>query len=186
FGAAALRRDAPARLFWADHPDWTFEHDEVVEALAGAGLKVVRTHEDLHAYPLEPGVIDLERVGRELSIDVAWLRELASLTRGWSSLYELARASFRRPAMTSMRSIFVKTASTRRSSSVMMATSPRAKTSESFEASSWRLMVETRRSITSARGVSMSRPSTRKRNKSVSVMIPLRRPSATQGICEMP
>lgn len=92
FGAAAMRRDAPSHLFWADHPDWTFEHDQVVETLAGAGLKVVRTHEDLHAYPLEPGVIDLERVGRELSIDVAWLRELASLTRGWSSLYELARA----------------------------------------------------------------------------------------------
>ncbi len=92
FGAAAMRREAPSRLFWADHPDWTFEHAEIVEALAQGGLRVVATHEDLHAYPLEPGVIDLERVARELSLDRAWLRELASLTQGWSSLYELARA----------------------------------------------------------------------------------------------
>lgn len=91
FGAAAMRRDAPSRLFWADHPDWTFEHAQIVETLAQGGLSVVATHEDLHAYPLEPGVIDLERVARELGLELEWLRELASLTKGWSSLYELAR-----------------------------------------------------------------------------------------------
>lgn len=91
FGAAALRRDAPARLFWADHPDWTFEHDEVVDVLAKGGLTVVETHDDLHAYPLEAGLIDLERVARELSLDLGWLRELASLTHGHSSLFVLAR-----------------------------------------------------------------------------------------------
>lgn len=91
FGAAALRRDAPARLYWADHPDWTFEHEEVALTLARSGLRIVETHEDLHAYPLEPGVIDLDRVARELSLDRAWLRALAGETRGWSCLYVLER-----------------------------------------------------------------------------------------------
>ncbi len=91
FGAAALRRDAPARLFWADHPDWSFEHGEVVEALARAGLRVVETHEDLHAYPLDEAALDLGRVARELDLDEAWLRELATRTSAWSSLYVLER-----------------------------------------------------------------------------------------------
>ena len=92
FGAAALRRDAPARMFWADHPDWSFEHGEVVQTLAGAGLEVVATHEDEHAYPLDARALDLPRMARELSLDLAWLRELAVATSGWSSLYVLERA----------------------------------------------------------------------------------------------
>lgn len=91
FGAAALRRDAPSRLFWADHPDWSFEHAEVAEALAQVGLRVVETHEDLHAYPLDEAALDLARIARELDLDEAWLRELATRTSAWSSLYVLER-----------------------------------------------------------------------------------------------
>jgi hypothetical protein len=91
FGAAALSREVPSRLYWADHPDWSFEHGEVVAALERAGLHVAEVHEDLHAYPLEPGVIDLDRIARELAIDAAWLKNVASLTRAWSHLYALER-----------------------------------------------------------------------------------------------
>src|SRR5690606_5585829 len=76
FGAAALRRGAPARLFWADDPEWSFEHGEVAEALARAGLGVVETHEDLHAYPLDEGALDLAWIARELGLDEPWLRAL--------------------------------------------------------------------------------------------------------------
>lgn len=91
FGAAALRREAPARMYWADHPAWSFEHAEVVSALAQAGLHVAEVHEELHAYPLERGVIDLERMSRELAIDRGWLEDLASATCAWSHLYALER-----------------------------------------------------------------------------------------------
>lgn len=91
FGAAAMRRDAPSRLFWADHPDWTFEHDEVVAELAGAGLSVVETYEDVHAYPLDTRALDLPRIARELGVDRGWLEDLASVTCAWSSLYVLER-----------------------------------------------------------------------------------------------
>ncbi len=91
FGAAAMRRDAPARMFWADHPDWSFEHGEVVETLARAGLDVVEAHEDEHAYPIDEHTLDLSRIARELSIDEAWLRALANATCAWSSLYVLER-----------------------------------------------------------------------------------------------
>lgn len=101
FGAAALRRDAPARLYWADDPDWTFEHDQVVEALGGAGLRVVETHEDVHAYPLDPALFDLERIARETGADAAWLRALVESTCGWSGLYVLERAWFPRPELRS-------------------------------------------------------------------------------------
>ncbi len=91
FGAAALRRDAPARLYWADDPDWTFEHDQVVQALEQARLSVVESHEDVHAYPLDASLFDLERIAAETSADPAWLRALIAHTRGWSGLYVLER-----------------------------------------------------------------------------------------------
>jgi branched-chain polyamine synthase A-like protein len=93
FGAAAMRRDAPSRLFFCDHPEWSFEHALAVEALAGAGLHIVETHEDVHAYPLDAGAIDTDRMARELDLDPAWLRELASSTSAWSNLYVLSRDS---------------------------------------------------------------------------------------------
>lgn len=92
FGAAAMRRDGPARLFWADHPDWSFEHGEVVETLARAGLVLVEVHEDEHAYPLDARTLDLPRLARELSLDPEWLRALTLATSAWSSLYVLERA----------------------------------------------------------------------------------------------
>jgi hypothetical protein len=91
FGAAALRRDGPARLFWADDPDWTFEHDEVVEALRKARLEVVEAHEDVHAYPLDASLFEIERIARETGADAGWLRSVVALTQGWSGLYVLER-----------------------------------------------------------------------------------------------
>jgi hypothetical protein len=91
FGAAALRRDAPARLFWADDPAWTFEHDQVVAALRDVGLEVAESHEDVHAYPLEPSLFAIERIARETGADASWLRELVAATSGWSGLYVLER-----------------------------------------------------------------------------------------------
>jgi hypothetical protein len=92
FGAAAMRRDSPSRMYWADHPDWSFEHAEVVAALEGAGLHVAEVHHDLHAYPLDVHAIDLDRMSRELGIDRAWLEQLTEATSAWSHLYALERA----------------------------------------------------------------------------------------------
>jgi hypothetical protein len=62
-----------------------------VRALEDAGLSIAEVHEDLHAYPLEPGVIDLDRMARELALDARWLRDVAAHTSAWSHLYALER-----------------------------------------------------------------------------------------------
>ncbi len=96
FGAAAMRRDAPSRLFLCDHPEWSFEHGVVVETLEHSGFRIVASHEDLHAYPLDANAIDTDRIAAELGVDARWLRELAEQTCAWSNLYEIERGGLAR------------------------------------------------------------------------------------------
>lgn len=93
FGAAALRRDAPAWLFLCDHEDWTFDHDAILPALARFGFTRRERLEDLHAYPLSPRAFPrLDAFAAALELDAAWLAELVSATRAWSHLDVLSRA----------------------------------------------------------------------------------------------
>jgi hypothetical protein len=95
FGAAAMERER-GKLFWADDPDWSFEHAEVVLALETAGLSVELVREDMHAYPLDLEAIDSARVARELSIDPAWLEAIVTRTFAWSNLYAISSRGGRR------------------------------------------------------------------------------------------
>jgi hypothetical protein len=88
FGAAALRRDAPSWLFYADHPDWNFEHVEVATALSEAGLACLDVIEDLHAYPITPELFPrLQDTAAELGTAAEWLEALATHSAAWTHLY---------------------------------------------------------------------------------------------------
>lgn len=92
FGARCLR-GPDARLGWADHPDWNFEHAAVTDALGTLGLRVERVIEDLQAYPLSDGWLpDAGAKARQLGVDAGWLGPLLRQTRAWTHLYVLAPA----------------------------------------------------------------------------------------------
>jgi hypothetical protein len=79
-------------VLWADHPDWNFEHDEILQELSELGLSLKSTQENLHAYPITAGWIPDPRViGAKLGVDESWLRELAIHSRAWSHLHHLVR-----------------------------------------------------------------------------------------------
>jgi predicted methyltransferase len=90
-GAAALRRDGPAWLFACDHPDWSFR-DAVVELIGDAGLELVETRENLHAYPLDPSAFPLlDAAAPLLGRDETEARALVERTRAWSHLHVAVR-----------------------------------------------------------------------------------------------
>ena len=91
FGAAALAH-TKAPLVWADHPDWNFEHDAVLAALADLDLTLTETHELVCRYPLTRAILpDPAAKAAELSVDPAWLTALFARTRAWSNAYVLHR-----------------------------------------------------------------------------------------------
>jgi len=90
YGAACLRREGAAGLFWADHPAWNLEVEAVIAALGQRGLAVRRRHDDWHRYPLTPAWLgDLGDKARAVGVEPAWLAALAAAVSGWSHLYEL-------------------------------------------------------------------------------------------------
>ncbi len=90
YGAACLRRDAAAGLFWADHPAWNLEVGAVIAELGRRGLAVRRRHDDWHRYPLAREWLgDLDAKARAVGVEPAWLAALAAAVSGWSHLYEL-------------------------------------------------------------------------------------------------
>lgn len=92
FAAAALRRDAPSRLFLVDHPDWNLEHDTLMSACRSMGFELSRVFENLHAYPLSPERFALRH---EAAACLGWtqsrLDRLIAHTSAWSHLYVLTR-----------------------------------------------------------------------------------------------
>jgi hypothetical protein len=91
FGVAGLARTRESRLFFCDHPDWSFEHDDVMDALASAGLDELEVLEDLHRYPLSLDVFPARaRTAAAVGIEPAWLDALIAATAAWSHLYVLA------------------------------------------------------------------------------------------------
>jgi len=90
YGAACLRRDGAAGLFWADHPDWNLEVEAVIARLERRGLVVRRRHDDWHRYPLAPEWLgELAQKARAVGVEPDWLTALAAAVSGWSHLYEL-------------------------------------------------------------------------------------------------
>jgi len=93
YGAACLRREGGAGLFWADHPAWNLEVEAVIAALGRRGLVVRRRHDDWHRYPLTPEWLgELGDKARAVGVEPAWLGALAAAVSGWSHLYELGPA----------------------------------------------------------------------------------------------
>ena len=93
FGAACSRREPAGVLIWVDHPDWNFEHAEVLAALPGLGLACEETIELVHSYPLVPAWLpDPHDKALELGVDPAWLARLFEHTRAWSNAYVLRPA----------------------------------------------------------------------------------------------
>src|SRR5690606_30766215 len=81
---AATRR---ARILWADHPDWNFELDRVIEALPALGLRLDERHPLLHRYPLAPvWVRDLGDKARALGVPAQLLEGLARHVSGYTDL----------------------------------------------------------------------------------------------------
>lgn len=90
YARAALRRDRPSQLFWADHPDWNFDYARVRETLSGAGLRCTEVLENLHAYPLGEALFPrIDESARVVGLDPADLRDLASRTCAFSHLHVL-------------------------------------------------------------------------------------------------
>lgn len=90
FGAACLRTEAP--LIWADHPDWNFEHDAVMESLARWSLRCDEVIELVHAYPLASTWLpDPASKAAELGVDEGFLAELFAHTNAWTNAYVLRR-----------------------------------------------------------------------------------------------
>ncbi|MFW6051651.1 MAG: bis-aminopropyl spermidine synthase family protein [Myxococcota bacterium] len=84
---AALRREPPGRVFWADHPDWNFEHEALLRALEQAGLRCEEVLPSLHLYPLDPAAFPkLEASASAVGADPAWLAALARHVRAVSHL----------------------------------------------------------------------------------------------------
>jgi len=93
FSRACLAPDPAARLLWADHPDWNFEHAQVLAALPGVGLRMVEILPDLHAYPLAGVWLpDAARKARQLDVPAPWLAALMARTPAISHLYVLEPA----------------------------------------------------------------------------------------------
>jgi hypothetical protein len=90
--AECLRPGPSGLLLWADHPDWNFELDRVLEAVPRLGLHLVGVREHLHRYPItETWVPDPAEKARALGVDERFLRELLRRTRGLTHLYALRR-----------------------------------------------------------------------------------------------
>lgn len=103
-GAAALRREGGGRLFWADHPDWSFDYPALRASLEEAGLCCVEVLEDLHAYPLGTALFPRLRASASAAgVEAAWLEGLVERARAYSHLHvlsgpaERARAGTRPP-----------------------------------------------------------------------------------------
>lgn len=85
-------------VFLADHPDWNLELQEVLDACAARGLRLVDTLPLVHAYPIDttwipdPDAKVEELAALGVEVDAAWLRRLVRATRGCTNLYVLARA----------------------------------------------------------------------------------------------
>jgi hypothetical protein len=91
FAAAALRRDAPSWLFACDHPDWSLR-DAVPELLREAGLTLIETRENLHAYPLRADSFPmLDEAAQLLALEPKETRALVERTRAWSHLHVAVR-----------------------------------------------------------------------------------------------
>ncbi|MGF1468738.1 MAG: bis-aminopropyl spermidine synthase family protein [Sandaracinaceae bacterium] len=89
---AALSPHPGARLFLADHPEWTAEPERFEAALRAAALQEVERLEDLHAYPLLPDAFaDRRRAVVEVGVDRAWLDALIEATEASSHLRVLRR-----------------------------------------------------------------------------------------------
>lgn len=85
-------------VFLADHPDWNLELQEVLDACAARGLRLVDTLPLVHAYPIDttwipdPDAKVEELAALGVEVDPAWLRRLVAATRGCTNLYVLERA----------------------------------------------------------------------------------------------
>ena len=91
WGTAALRRDRPARLLFADHPDWNLEHRVLDDAAPALGLVPVTVRPDLHTYPLSANLFPaLPGAAELLDVPVAWLAALADHTLAVSDLHTWA------------------------------------------------------------------------------------------------
>jgi hypothetical protein len=90
--AACLRVGETGRLLWADHPDWNFELDRVLEPLPRLGLRQRAVHEHLHRSPItETWVPDPVGKAEALGLPEPFFRELVRRTRAFTHLYELER-----------------------------------------------------------------------------------------------
>lgn len=92
YGRAAMKRDQCARLFLCDHPDWDVELPHALGQLQAAGLAVLETIEELHAYPMALEVFPYRTEAAEaLGLEPGWVEEMLELVQGWTHLYVLGR-----------------------------------------------------------------------------------------------
>jgi len=90
--ASACVRDG-GDLYWVDDPDWNPEHDAVRSAMAQLGWRVMRVHNNVHAYPLSPENFVPDALVEGLGLDAEWLDALITHTSAWSNLYQLQRTT---------------------------------------------------------------------------------------------
>lgn len=92
YALGCLSNERSAGLFWADHPDWNFEYDEVLASLRALGMSPPVLYPLWHAYPITSTWLpDLDQKCQLLGVDPLWFRNLTREVKGWSHLHQLQR-----------------------------------------------------------------------------------------------